>query len=368
MSFQGGDGTTLATASAVDRAELGALSRRYAPNPRHGATSIRPVTFLQDINTSSISSDMRLREGKMLTCENLNGDSTRLTPIALASLLPTQPVLSSGSGNWKDLVLQRYKQPPAKLDVPGMRDHLLILHLAGPVMIEHLEGGARQKCWYPSGYMNLLPAGQPVSRVLNGRTDTLCMHIAPDLLAEVAEQAYDVDPARAYLVPQLAMPDESLHRIGRLLLTEAETGLPATRLMAQSLGCALALHLLRCYSNLGTAKPERPHPIPGGRLKRVIAHMREHLDEDLTLAQLSSVSGLSQSQFTRAFREATGHPPHRFLITMRCERARELLEQTSLSVIEIGMQCGFERPNHFATIFRKVTGMSPRAWRIARRI
>ena len=297
-----------------------------------------------------------------------HSDVSRVTPIALADRMPSPPVLSSNVDSWKNLALQHYRTPPSRVELPGLRDHALIIHQAGPVMIEHSEYGASQKCWYSSGYINLLPAGQPVLRTIKGHTDVLCIHLGSELLAGVAQEAYDVDPGMVHLVPQVARPDETLSRFGRLLLTEVEAGVPATLLMAQSLGCALALHLLRCYSNLATVEPEKPPSLPGKRLQRVISYMWEHLDQGLTLADLSRASGLSQSQFVRAFREATGQPPHRYLLAIRVKKARELLEDTNQSVIEIGMQCGFERPNHFAASFGKSTGMSPRAWRIARRL
>ena len=77
-------------------------------------------------------------------------------------------------------------------------------------------------------------------------------------------------------------------------------------------------------------------------------------------------SGLSPSHFARAFRAAMGEPPHRYLVRLRIKMARELLEHTRLPVIEVGLRCGFEQTTHFATMFRKMTGLSPRAYRAAR--
>ena len=85
------------------------------------------------------------------------------------------------------------------------------------------------------------------------------------------------------------------------------------------------------------------------------------------MSRLAGTVGLSRSQFVRTFRDATGVPPHQFLRGLRIEKARELLEQTDLPVIEVALNCGFGQPGHFATAFRGATGMSPRAWRQARR-
>ncbi len=76
---------------------------------------------------------------------------------------------------------------------------------------------------------------------------------------------------------------------------------------------------------------------------------------------------MSPSQFVRAFRVTTGQPPHRYLVGLRVEQARALLEQTDLPVTVTDLRCGFEQPSHFATSFRARTGFSLRAWRQERR-
>ena len=103
------------------------------------------------------------------------------------------------------------------------------------------------------------------------------------------------------------------------------------------------------------------------KLQRVIDYMSMHLDERLTMPKLAELSELSPTQFARTFKAVTGKTPHGYLLELRIGRARELLETTDLSVIEVGLRCGFEQASHFATMFRQIVGLSPRAWRIARR-
>ena len=92
------------------------------------------------------------------------------------------------------------------------------------------------------------------------------------------------------------------------------------------------------------------------------------MDEALPLGQLAEIGGLCPPRFARAFRGSSGQPPRCLLIGLRSERVRGLLERTDLPVIEVGLQCGFEQATHFGTMFRTVTGLSPRAWRVARRL
>ncbi len=206
-----------------------------------------------------------------------------------------------------------------------------------------------------------------VHRVLRGRPDVVLLHLAPELLRGVAGELYGCDAGPVELVRCLATPDPKADQLVRLLLAEAEAPGPSSSLMAESLGRALIIHLLRCHSSLSGSLPVPTARCPAPRMQRVIAQMRTCLDQDMTLSGLAASAGLSPSQFVRTFREATGLPPHRFLRGLRIDKARELLEHTDLPVTEIALTCGFGQPGYFATTFRDATGFSPRAWRQARR-
>ena len=291
-----------------------------------------------------------------------------LTPSRLAERLPSRPVLTSPDTGWRRVALQRYRHPPSTIDVPGLRDALLVDHLAGPVLVEEHHGdGRHERRWTGPGQVTLTPAGQPVRRILLGRPDVVLLHLAPELLQEVAEEMYGGYANQVRLVNGLAVPDDTADRLVRLLLAEATSPGPGTALMTDTLGRALAVHLLRVHSNLTPRSPSPAASLPAPRIRRVIEYMRSCLDEDLTLSRLAEIGGLSPSRFARAFRDATSQPPHRYLLGLRIEQARELLERTELPVIDVGLRCGFAQPSHFATTFRAATGLSPRAWRQARR-
>ena len=94
--------------------------------------------------------------------------------------------------------------------------------------------------------------------------------------------------------------------------------------------------------------------------------MNANLAENMSLSQLAALVGLGPVQFARAFRAATCVPPHQFLIGLRLDEARHLLERTRLPVTHIVSRCGFDQPSHFATTFRKRMGLTPSACRAAR--
>lgn len=287
-------------------------------------------------------------------------------PADYARSLGRRPVLSASGLGWENVSLERFHVPFLELRLGALNVHMVSFHLAGPVLIERIREGSYDRRWTHSGCSNLIPAGVPVTKFFKGQAEFMVAYVAPSIVDEVGAEVFSLDPARVRLVESLAVPDEKLGQFGQLLLAEAEAGGVGTRLFTDTITRALALHLLRTYS------PESPQaqvpqgPMVSWRLRKAIDCMHANLAVDLPLSQLAAEAGLSPSHFARAFRAAVGEPPHRHMIRLRIERARHLLEHTRLPVIEIGYRCGFEQTTHFATMFRKLTGFSPRAYRAAR--
>jgi transcriptional regulator GlxA family with amidase domain len=107
------------------------------------------------------------------------------------------------------------------------------------------------------------------------------------------------------------------------------------------------------------------------RLLRRLLRAKDRMDaaahEDWPVARLARVSGVSQAHFARAFRDAFGLPPHRYLLTRRIERATALLRGTDLPIIDIALDAGWKSLGTFGRTFRDVTGESPTGFRARER-
>ncbi|GEM_PF-5110589 len=100
-------------------------------------------------------------------------------------------------------------------------------------------------------------------------------------------------------------------------------------------------------------------------ITRCLSYIQQELDGDLSMASLAICAGASERLIHLRFRQELGTTPARYVMCQRIERARELLGNTDLPVYEIAQICGFEDPNYFSTVFKRETGMSPRAFRNA---
>ena len=95
------------------------------------------------------------------------------------------------------------------------------------------------------------------------------------------------------------------------------------------------------------------------RLLRAKDRMDAASHEEWPVHRLAGVSGVSEAHFARSFKQAFGLPPHRYLLTRRVERAKTLLRDTDLPIIEIAFQTGWASLGTFGRTFRDITGDSP---------
>lgn len=95
------------------------------------------------------------------------------------------------------------------------------------------------------------------------------------------------------------------------------------------------------------------------KLSSAVRIMRENIEEPMKLGELAAHVGVSARQLERLFMSFLNTSPSKYYLSIRLEKARNLLRQTELSVTEISVLCGFASPTHFARAYRKVYNVAP---------
>jgi transcriptional regulator GlxA family with amidase domain len=98
-------------------------------------------------------------------------------------------------------------------------------------------------------------------------------------------------------------------------------------------------------------------------LIRVAQLMEENIERPLSLETIAKSTGLSRRQIERLFKRDLNCVPKRYYLEMRLRRARELLLQTSMPIMDITTACGFQSPPHFSKCYRALFGYPPSAER-----
>lgn len=103
--------------------------------------------------------------------------------------------------------------------------------------------------------------------------------------------------------------------------------------------------------------------LPPRRLQRVLEHVKENIEKDLSVAEMAQVVGMSQYYFSKLFKLSTGTTPHQYVMRQRVERAQELLRDTNTALVEVATHVGFETQSHFTSVFRRLVGITPKKFR-----
>ncbi len=91
--------------------------------------------------------------------------------------------------------------------------------------------------------------------------------------------------------------------------------------------------------------------------------MLDHLADKITVQQLAAQACLSEAHFAKQFQKKTGYAPIDYFIRLKMQKACELLSTSDLRIREIATALGYIDPYYFSRLFKKVMGVSPRAYR-----
>lgn len=113
-------------------------------------------------------------------------------------------------------------------------------------------------------------------------------------------------------------------------------------------------------------RPQFRGGLTSSTLRRVRAYVDANLASRLELADLAAIANLSRCHFAYAFKQSQGCTPHRYVMSRRLEKACELLEASTVPIVEIALATGFADQSHFSRCFRTFFGISPLAFRRSR--
>lgn len=240
---------------------------------------------------------------------------------------------------------------------------LVCVHLSGKIWFENEADSTRYREWGTPGSANIGVGG--VSYLIRYHAED-CQFARFLLAGSIFQHALGEDYRREsleFIDPQ-NRPTPALASIAKRAV-ELRADIPANRLLADSIGYAIAAELLTSWSN----QSERIIAASGAGsqhrlcMQQVAEYVEANLYRQISLAELVGISRLSLPHFMRVFKAEFGIPPYRWVMVRKIEHAKILMRERSISITEISHLLDFSSLQHFSSAFRKQCGVSPSQFR-----
>lgn len=271
---------------------------------------------------------------------------------------------SSDQLGWSSIYVSQQYEQPFDDNYQPVDDHLVILHLDGPVPVERRLRGTLERMLIPAGGIFAMPGGTDFWVRLLEPLHSIHFYVRDAILREVAAEFWAGDPANIQLLPVFGEVDPVVDSIARAANHAVTGGGAASQLLADYLARALAARLITRSMGIMARPPERKMlgRVQRQRLQDFVA---AHLAHPIGLADLAGAAGISPSRLARGFKRDTGMTPYHYVLLARVRLAKRLLRSTALPIAEIALTCGFSHQEHLTRMFGREVGTTPAAYRRA---
>ena len=273
-----------------------------------------------------------------------------------------QVLTTSKSLGWNNVTLfiERQEAVPENINVPYLEDDVFGVLLEGSAHVHlHFIDGISVNKYAGAQSLQLIPRHSEFAGRWDSAWTYAIMRLDRQFVSDTAAAIQYGDPTEVELLPTFYFNDPLLYYLGVELSNEMRSANPLDPLYAELLTNTLTLYLLRHYSTSRVVRELSSRRLTPAQFRMIDEYIHAHLDQKISLADLAACIHLSVSHFGRKFRATTHHPPYHYVLQLRLERARVLLEKTRLPLVEVAHQCGFSSQSHFTTHFTRHVGVSP---------
>jgi AraC family transcriptional regulator len=188
----------------------------------------------------------------------------------------------------------------------------------------------------------------------------------PRLSLDEIAQDFGARKIDALRCPPLGATDHTITQLTGCLLPSLSGKEDVCGPFVDHILLALQAHVARKYGEMKFQFRRSRESLAPWQVHRAKELMASRISGSLSLAELAGECQLSVSHFARAFKKTIGVAPHRWLVEQKMERAKQLLESTSLTVTDIALECGFSHRVALSNAFQRMNGVNPGEWRRAR--
>jgi AraC family transcriptional regulator len=308
----------------------------------------------------------RERKSKADYRETLKPEQSPIAQTTIDGLtfLTKEIVASSQNLGWQNIRAFRVRHENREVQAKSLRSVCVVLQLENGAEITAGVNNQTIERFLRPGELMIFPAG--TSANWEWKTDepnqALYFFLEASYLETIGDDFDFAQPAT--IETAIGAEDEQLRLLALSLLCEMNDSHVLGHGYADALTHAFAMQIVRRYSRFREINSAQGGMAPF-KLRKALGFIAENLEfkEDLSLEKVASEVGMSYFHFSRTFKQSMGVSPNNYIVARRVELAKKLLAQSDSPIVDIALQAGFANQSHFTTMFRRLTGTTPKTFR-----
>lgn len=268
--------------------------------------------------------------------------------------------------NWGFAHASLVREAPWNARLPAIPHIGIAFNLRNATRITRVMGDRddTDAAWLHPHHFSVLPCDTEVHWHIDGRPDTLLLYVHRKVFDEVSATIFNTDPATISLLPRMGHADPLLANLClEFVQALSQPSLVYDTKYMELVTTQFASCLIKNHSTLTLQAPSPIAPPSCEKIERAKTFMKQNLGLDISLDAIADAAGLSTFHFIREFKSQNQVTPYQYLLKMRVENARRLLRQQGYTLADIALECGFSTQSHFTHVFKKMTGLTPKAYR-----
>jgi AraC family transcriptional regulator len=272
------------------------------------------------------------------------------------------PLLSSVAAQWDGILVAYDYLMPGQTPEISVKQHGIgiFIELPDPAKAERSIDGKFRCEQVLQGDVVVVPADTWHQSRWDTPGGAIVLGLEPKKFARAIDETLDRNNLE--LIPHFATHDPLVYQIGLALKRALAEPEQVSRLYAETMTTALMIHLLQYYCTQRVTLPTYTGGLSKPKLQCVIDYVHDYLDRDLSLNELAAVVQISPHYFSQLFKQSMGITPHQYVIQCRVDRAKDLLMQGNLTIPDVAKIVGFVDQSHLHRHFKRLVGMTPRAF------
>jgi AraC family transcriptional regulator len=256
-----------------------------------------------------------------------------------------------------DFIFEHHRQSSIAVLPQSFLMYSISIQLDGPSKFEVWCGEKRTRVNLRRGDMTIAPYRFSIDGAYVEPCEFLQLHLNPSVIERAASEVGG-PPA---IVPVLgavdSLAEQTIYQLEEELTSRGGSGEYVNLLID-----TLATHLVKYYAT-ETCTAKEVGGFPKYLLETTLEYINRGLDRSLSTEEIARSVGIEPTRLSRAFRLSTGRSIHRYLNERRVEEAKLLLTESEISIADVARRLGFDSEERFRINFRRLTGLTPAAYR-----